>query len=90
MKMSLKSAALLLPLIIAASALALEPSQQSTASKETALCEICVLLAKETPPRSAKIGSRIYDPRLTCHRELRYTPRAGGKGSQYTMECTCT
>lgn len=97
MKTSVKTTALFLPLLFAASAFALPPSQQtppsdphSKATKEEPLCAICARLAKANPPVGAKVAGRVYDPNRPCHRELQYTPRAGGKGTQYTTECRCT
>ncbi len=97
MKTPLNTAAVLLPLFVAVSAFALPPSRQthpsdfrSKPSKEEPLCGVCTHLAKANPPIAAKVAGRVYDLNRPCHRELRYTPRAGGKGSQYTTECTCT
>jgi len=103
MKTHLRSAAITLFLFVAASAFAGPPSkytpppsrqnqpskQQPAPAKEEPLCAICSRLAKETPPHAETIAGRVYDPNVSCHRELRYTPRAGGKGSQYTSECFC-
>lgn len=57
--------------------------------KPDAFCSTCARLAKANPPVAAKMNGRVYDPNLTCHRELRFTPTATGKGPQNTIECVC-
>lgn len=97
MKTSVKAAALLLPLFIAGSIFATPPSKQTYAIqspppkvKKSSPCRTCSWLAKESPPHAATIRGRVYDPNLRCHRELRFTPTATGKGSQFTSECLCS
>ncbi len=66
-----------------------QSSPIQTSQEAEALCSICSRLAKANPPVAAKVNGRVYDPNLTCHRELRFKPTANGKGPQNTIECIC-
>ena len=97
MKTSIKAAAFLLPFFVA-TAFAAPPSKQVRVPKPSEqktkqaapLCGICSKLAAQTTPAAASVGSRIYDPLLSCHRQIRYTPRAGGKGNSSETVCVCS